>query len=126
MARPSYSSLPDAVRGWAADLLGAPVVSADSQTRGFSPGVAGRGECSSGRRAFLKAVSADVNPMSPDMHRTEARVSGALPDSVGSPRLLGAYDDGVWVALLLEEVDGRPPASPWRPAELAAALRAFD
>jgi ribosomal protein S20 len=40
--------------------------------------------------------------------------------------LIGAYDDAGWVALLLEEVDGHPPASPWRPDELAAALRALD
>ena len=126
MTRPSYESLPDAIRGWAADVLGAPVVAAESQTGGFSPGVAARIECSSGRRAFLKAVSAEVNPDSPRMHRAEARIAAALPESVGSPRLLSSYDDGVWVALLLEEVPGRPPRTPWQPAELAAALKALD
>jgi len=126
MTRPSYASLPDVVRDWVAAVLGAPVVAADSQTGGFSPGVAARIECSSGRRAFLKVVSADVNPQAPGMHRAEARITAALPSSVGSPGLLSSYDDGVWVALLLDEVDGRPPATPWRPDELAAALRALD
>jgi aminoglycoside phosphotransferase (APT) family kinase protein len=82
--------------------------------------------CADGSRAFLKAVSADVNPVSPGMHRSEATVTAALPRSLGSPRLLASYDDGTWVALLLEQVDGRPPASPWQPAELAAALRMLD
>jgi aminoglycoside phosphotransferase (APT) family kinase protein len=82
--------------------------------------------CADGTRAFVKAVSADVNPVSPGMHRTEATVTAALPASLGSPRLLASYDDGTWVALLLEQVDGRPPAVPWRPDELAAALRMLD
>jgi aminoglycoside phosphotransferase (APT) family kinase protein len=60
------------------------------------------------------------------MHRTEARVAAALPASLGSPRLLSTYDDGTWVALLLEEVVGRPPAMPWVAGELAAALRVLD
>src|SRR3954468_1890199 len=126
MTRPSYSSLPGVVRAWAEEVFGAPVVDAVSEAGGFSPGVAARVRCTSGRRAFLKAVSAEANPVSPEMHRAEARITGSLPDSVGSPRLIAAYDDAGWVALLLEEVLGRPPASPWRPDELAAALRAFD
>jgi hypothetical protein len=53
------------------------------------------------------------------------RVTAALPASLRSPRLLASYDDGTWVGLLLEEVDGRPPALPRRPDELAAALEAL-
>src|SRR4051812_7372349 len=126
MARPAYDTLPSAVRAWAADVLGSPVCSWTSEPGGFSPGVAARVACADGTRAFVKAVSADVNPISPGMHRTEAKVTAALPPELGSPRLLASYDDGTWVALLLEQVDGRPPVTPWQPAELAAALRALD
>lgn len=126
MSRPPYSSLPDAVQQWAGEVLGSPVVSASSESGGFSPGVAARVLCSDGRRAFLKAVSGLVNPDSPDLHRREAVVAAALPASVGSPRLLASWDDGTWVALLFDEVDGRPPAQPWVRAELAAVLRLLD
>jgi len=126
MTRPSYDALPDAVRAWADSALGSPVVTWTSEAGGFSPGVAARVGCVDGTRAFLKAVSAEVNPRSPEMHRTEARVTATLPADLGSPRLLADYDDGTWVALLLEEVPGRPPAAPWRPDELAAALRVLD
>jgi hypothetical protein len=126
MGRPAYDELPTDVRAWAEDVLGSPVRSWTSEPGGFSPGVAARLQCADGTRAFLKAVSAEVNPRSPEMHRTEARVTAALPAALGSPRLLASYDDGTWVGLLLEECRGRPPVTPWQPAELAAALRALD
>ena len=53
-------------------LGGGEVVEAVSQTGGFSPGPAVRLRTSAGRRAFVKAVSAETNPDSPDMHRREA------------------------------------------------------
>jgi phosphotransferase family enzyme len=126
MSRPAYDALPADVRAWADHLLGSPVCAWSSESGGFSPGVAARVTCADGRRAFVKAVSAQVNPVSPQMHRTEAKVTAAHPPELGSPALLGMYDDGTWVALLLEQVDGRPPAVPWQPTELAAALRALD
>ena len=61
---------------------------------------------------FVKAVGAELNPESPDLHRREAVVSAALPPSPRFPRLLDAYDDGDWVALAFEAVDGRPPHAP--------------
>ncbi|MBK5306576.1 MAG: phosphotransferase [Frankiaceae bacterium] len=126
MARPTYDVLPAAVRLWVDDALQSPVRSWTSETGGFSPGVAARVSCADGRRAFVKAVSAEVNPHSPGLHRSEAKVTAALPRELGAPALLATYDDGTWVALLLDEVDGRPPAVPWRADELAAALRALD
>jgi aminoglycoside phosphotransferase (APT) family kinase protein len=126
MARPAYDALPFEVRAWADEQLGSPVTSWTSESGGFSPGVAARVTCTDGTRAFLKAVSSEVNPVSPGMHRAEARVTAALPGSIGAPALLGVYDDGTWVALLFELVEGRPPLLPWRPGELAAALRALD
>ena len=48
-----------------------------------------------------------------------------LPPDVPAPRLLGAYDDGDWVALALTDVDGRHPQAPWNPAELDRVLAAM-
>lgn len=126
MPRPPYDALPVALRDWVDATLGSAVVSWTSESGGFSPGVAARVACADGRRAFVKAVSAEVNAMSPGMHRAEAAVTAALPPSLGVPALLGTYDDGTWVGLLLEEVTGHSPAVPWRVDELAAALRALD
>ena len=126
MGRPPYTSLPGALQDWVAVELGAPVVRSQAQSGGFSPGVASRVESARGRRAFVKAVSAEVNADSPALHRRESAIAAQLPCGVGSPRLLSTYDDGVWVALLFEEVEGRPPSLPWVPAELAAVLRLLD
>jgi Ser/Thr protein kinase RdoA (MazF antagonist) len=106
-------------------LLGAAVVSADTQAHGFSPGVAARLRLADGRRAFVKAVSAAANSESPPMHRAEARLTGAFPPGVPVPRLLATYDDGGWVALVYEDVDGRHPTMPWSLDELEHVMAAL-
>ncbi|MFJ8108656.1 phosphotransferase [Streptomyces sp. NPDC096132] len=122
--RTPWEALPTPVRTAVADLLGAPVTHATTQPGGFSPGVAARVRTAAGHRAFVKAVSADTNPHSPDLHRAEARNAAALPPGVPAPRLLGTYDDGTWVALLFEEVPGRQPHVPWHAPELRRVLDA--
>jgi Ser/Thr protein kinase RdoA (MazF antagonist) len=47
-------------------------------------------------------------------HRREIAIARRLPAAAPVPRLLDAYDDGTWVALVFEEVDGALPAQPWR------------
>ncbi|MFE9817457.1 phosphotransferase family protein [Streptomyces sp. NPDC005773] len=120
--RHHWADLPDTVRNAVQDILGAPVVEARSQSGGFSPGVAARVRLADGSRAFVKAVSAEVNPDSPDHHRAEARNTAALPPHAPVPKLLGLYDDGTCVALVLEDIDGRQPRVPWDPAELERVL----
>ncbi|MFF7338426.1 aminoglycoside phosphotransferase family protein [Streptomyces sp. NPDC008163] len=122
--RRPWSALPAPVRAAVEDILGAPVTEARSQSGGFSPGVAARVRLADGGRAFVKAVSAEVNPDSPDMHRAEARVTASLPAHAPVPRLLGSYDDGTCVALVLEDIDGRQPRVPWDRAELDRVLTA--
>ncbi|WP_393056038.1 aminoglycoside phosphotransferase family protein [Streptomyces sp. LN549] len=119
-----WADLPDTVRSAVQDILGAPVVEARSQSCGFSPGVAARVRLADGRRAFVKAVSAETNPGSPDLHRAEARHTAALPPHAPVPRLLGSYDDGTCVALVLEDIEGHQPRVPWEPAELQRVLAA--
>lgn len=120
--RLTWPDAPATVHRWVAQVLGSPVVRADSQPGGFSPGVASRLLLADGRRAFVKACGAGVNPDTPRMHRAEARISAALPAHLPVPRLLAHYDDGDWVALLFEDVPGRHPAQPWQADELELVL----
>ncbi|TDC35644.1 aminoglycoside phosphotransferase family protein [Micromonospora sp. KC213] len=120
--RIGWDDLPGHVRSAVEDILGDRVVAAVSQPGGYSPGTADRVRTASGRRAFVKAASPALNRDTPGMHRNEARVSADLPAYAPTPRLLGCHDDGEWVALVLTDVDGRHPATPWRPDELDAVL----
>jgi Ser/Thr protein kinase RdoA (MazF antagonist) len=72
-----------------------------------------------GTRAFVKAVSPAQNPFSPDFHRREVHITAALPADAPTPTLLGSYDDGDWVALVLTDVPGHHPTTPWQPDELS-------
>jgi Ser/Thr protein kinase RdoA (MazF antagonist) len=78
-----------------------------------------------GRRAFVKAAGLDLNPDTPGIHRREIAVTAALPRNAPAPRLLGSFDDGDWVALVLEDVDGRAPRTPWEDDELARVVDAL-
>ncbi|PZF82224.1 phosphotransferase [Jiangella anatolica] len=123
--RAGWESLPADVRAGIEDLLGAPVVAAENQSGGFSPGLAARVRCAGGRRAFVKAVGTPLNPESPGLYRREIDVAAALPPEVPAPRFRGSYDDGDWVALVFDEVDGRMPHEPWRPGELRRVVDAL-
>ncbi|MCW8381106.1 phosphotransferase family protein [Streptomyces justiciae] len=122
--RTPWEALPPHVHTAVADILGAPVVHAATQPGGFSPGTAARLRTGHGHRAFVKAVSAQVNETSPVFHRREARHTAALPSTVPAPRLLGTYDDGTWTVLVLEDIEGRQPHVPWRRPELNRVLDA--
>jgi len=124
--RIGWPDLPGEVRAAVRAILGAPVVEATSQAGGFSPGTADRVRTADGRRAFVKAVSPAQNEDSPRMHRREARITAALPPDVPAPELLGVHDDGDWVALVLEDIDGRHPVTPWLPDEMAGVLATLD
>ncbi len=107
-------------------ILGDTVVAASSQSGGFSPGTADRVRTAGGGRAFVKAVSAARNEQSVVMHRREGRVTAAMPGWAPVPELLGRVDDGDWVALVLRDVEGRHPRTPWRSAELRKILAVLD
>jgi aminoglycoside phosphotransferase (APT) family kinase protein len=97
-------------------------VAATTQPGGFSPGVAARLSLADGRAVFVKAVSPSINPDSPGMHRREARIAAALPASLPTPRFLGAYDEGDWIALIFEDIEGTTPRTPWHRPELDRVL----
>jgi hypothetical protein len=86
-------------RGSKSSSVAGAVVTAVSQSGGFSPGTADRVVTAGGRRAFVKAVSSTQNEQSPSLHRAEAHVVGQLPSTSFVPALIGVYDDGVWAGV---------------------------
>ncbi|HEU4945990.1 MAG TPA: aminoglycoside phosphotransferase family protein [Kribbella sp.] len=123
--RTPYEAVPAAVQTWVEGALGSTVVSAATQQGGFSPGVAARLVTASGRRAFVKAVGPELNPDTPDLFRNEiAAMRGLAAQSLPhAPTLYDVYDDGAWVGLLLEDIDGYLPPHPWRSPD---AFRVLD
>lgn len=123
-SRLPWSAIPTPLRAGVERHLGGRVITAITQPGGFSPGVAARLRLDDGRRAFVKAVG-DINPDSPGIHRAEARIAAALPPGTPAPRLLGCIDADGWVILMLEDIEGRTPAIPWRRSELDRVLAAM-
>ena len=123
--RVGWGALPAAVRADLEAFLGSPVVAASNQDGGFSPGLAARVRCADGTRAFVKAVGGELNPQTPDLHRAEARIAAALPRDAPVPRFRYCCDDGDWVALVFDEVDGRMPALPWSTSDLSRVVDAL-
>ena len=110
--RSAWGDMPGAVRSAIDEIAGSPVVDAVNLDGGFSPGPAARCTLADGRTVFVKAVGADLNPVSPEMHRREGQVLAGLHEDVPAPQLIGVFDDGDWVALVIEWIDGAMPIAP--------------
>lgn len=123
-----WDGVPERVRAAVEAQLGDQVVEAATQPLGFSPALAARLRCGSGRRAFVKAVPPGVNPDSPHLYRREIEVNRRLPAGLPAPRLIWSLDEGPrgWVVLLFEDVDGRPPRLPWETPDLRLAVAGVD
>lgn len=126
--RPPYEGLPTPLQRWVERELGSSVASSSTQSGGFSPGVAARVVTSSGMRAFIKAIATERHGPTARLHRREVEAMSAIPRSPYVPGLYATYDDGNWVALLLEDIDGRHPAA-WVESDLrrvAAAVTSLS
>lgn len=123
-SRIEWTDIPTDVRAAVEHAVGASVVAAVNQAGGFSPGLAARCRLSNDERVFVKAVSPAQNPMSTRIHRREAEVAAALPPAVPAPRLRHVLDDGTWVALVFDDVEGRQPSEPWTLDDLDVVLPA--
>jgi hypothetical protein len=93
---------------------------------GFSPGLACRVRLDDGKRLFVKAIDAMAWPGEAGAYRAEAAVTAALPETVPAPRLHGSFDDGRWIVLVFEDIDGREPSQPWSAAELRRVVGALE
>jgi hypothetical protein len=121
-----FEKVPASVRAWVERTLGSVVVTAATQQGGFSPGVAARLVTASGRRAFVKAVGTSLNPKTPELFRHEITAVQAIGPLPAAPKLYDVYDDGDWVGLLFEDIDGRLPAHPWEQADADRVLGALE
>jgi hypothetical protein len=101
--------MPDHIHAWTADELGAPIVAAFDQVGGMSPGCATRLICEDGTRAFVKAVGTELNPKTPELFRREITALNLIGSHELWADLRSSYDDGDWVAVLLEDVEGTHP-----------------
>lgn len=120
--RLEWKFLPPDVRALIEARLGSPVVSATSQTAGFTPGFASLVTGADGSRAFIKAASRAAQGEIASSYAEEARKRAILGDGVPAPRLEWISDDDTWVVLGFEAIESRQPRRPWRPAELDRAL----
>ena len=123
--RLEWPFLPPNLRAWIERKCGSPVVSAISQTSGFTPGFASVLVCEDGSRHFVKAASVKAQRTFADSYREEARKLAALPTDVPAPRLLWHLDDD-WVVLGIEYVAARAPRRPWQADDLDAVLDALE
>ena len=123
--RAPYVAVPARVRDWVDTTLGSPVVAHTDVTGGMSPGCATRLRCADGTRAFLKAVGSELNPVTPTLFRREIHALTLLGSDPLWADLLATYDDDGWVALLLEDVEGRHPDLS-DDAEMALLVEATD
>lgn len=127
--RIGWRDLPADVRLRVRQIIGGGrVLEAVSQAGGFSPGTADRVRTETGRRAFVKAVTPTINSRSAAMARDELRITAALPAHAPVPRLLGGFDtggDAGWVVMVLEDIDGVHPRTPWVESEIDAAVTAL-
>ncbi len=122
--RLTWPDLPETIRTEIESAVGGRVIHATSKPGGFSPGLASVLELDTGAAVFAKAVAMSRNDFTAAAIRSETRVLRQLPAHVPAPRPRWSYDDGEWVVLVTDAVDGHNPAQPWRPDELARFLDA--
>jgi hypothetical protein len=126
--RLDWEELPTWLRRSIERRIGARVERAETQPRGFSPALASRLSLRTGRRIFVKAIAPDAQSGAPggqDFYRREAEVAARLPEEAPAPRLLDSWEEGGWVVLAFEDVEGRHPALPWDRVELDSVLDAM-
>lgn len=124
--RIEWAHLPPGVRAAVEERIGSSVVSADSQTSGFTPGLASVLTTEDGGRHFVKAASTRAQRMFAEAYREEARKLESLPAVVPAARLRWTLEVEDWFVLGLEHVAARPPRRPWTQEDLDASLDALE
>lgn len=124
--RLEWQHLPPEVRGCVEGRLGSPVVHAESQGAGFTPGFASRLVGASGERLFVKAASKKAQRPFAEAYAEEARILAGLPEGLPATRLLWLHEDDRWVVLGFADVEGRSPERPWTGPDLRACLATLE
>lgn len=127
--RQKWADIPQKIQTLIVGYLGSEIVRTESQSGGFSPGVATRLVTEDGQCYFLKAMGTDINPASVSFHRREIDINAKLPDNSIAPKLLWSYDDAddtEWVAMLFDNIDGSNPQTPWQKEDLQRIMQAMS
>lgn len=125
-SRLTWEHLPPGVRAVVEELLGSPVVAADSQDSGFTPGFASRLTTAQGARVFLKAAHLTAQRPFARAYAREAEVTRLLPLDLPAPRVRWTRPDVEgWLLVAYDDVEGRPPRRPWEGTDLRACLDAL-
>lgn len=125
-AKPTWQSLPPAVRRRATETLGSEIVRAARIWGGYSPSPTFRLRLANGQRAFFKGCGPGDSVFLREVIATEERVYTELSQYIApwAPTLYGAFHEDGWHALLLEDV-GPKTAPPWTPALARQVMRAY-
>ncbi|MCB0909671.1 MAG: phosphotransferase [Nocardioidaceae bacterium] len=123
--RATWPDMPLPIRRWAASMLGSRIADVEEQTGGMSPGCASRLVGDDGSRLFVKVVGRIHNPDTPTLFRREVTALDLIGSADLWADLVAVWDDDDWVAILLEDVEGRHPDLTHDP-DLGAVLSATD
>jgi hypothetical protein len=120
--RLTWSQVPSDFAAAVETALGAEIVAVENIPLGFSPGPAGPCQLGDGRRVFLKAAGISLNPDTPEMLRSEAQILLRIGPFLPCPALIAVVDDGEWVAVVTELLDGKSPTAPLSQDDIGAIL----
>jgi hypothetical protein len=121
MTRLDWSQLPASLHAALEHELGETVIGVDNATGGFSPGFVARLTTPDGTRAFVKAMA---NPGWRFLYEREARIAPQLPDGAPFPRWRFTIDDGDWIVLGFDVIDGCEATIPWARSDVDRVLDA--
>jgi hypothetical protein len=120
--RVDRDALPASVQDAIRYKLGARVVVSTTHVGGFSPGLAAHLETAGAGDIFVKAVSSEINPESPELYRREMRIASAFPDGAPVPRFRWTIEEGTWTVLAFDYIPGANPELPWKRDQLGVVL----
>ncbi|WBB79664.1 aminoglycoside phosphotransferase family protein [Micromonospora sp. WMMD882] len=123
--RPAWETLPAGLRAAVEARIDGKVRSAEVATAGFTRGFAGLLTSADGAAVFVKAASLTRQPHLVDWYAREAAILRRLPAGLPVPRPRWTLEAAGWFAIGQDPIDGRVPALPWRPADLAATLTTY-
>lgn len=108
MARIDWAQLPIAIQERVQQLAGSEIHQVQSQTGGFSAGLASRVSFTNGQKFFIKAVPTSSEGTY-ELYVREADVLRAIPRNLPAAHLIDAFIGDEWAVLVIEDVEGRHP-----------------